>query len=709
MKTCTMIAVTISTVACLADPVTNVVTTGQQIFDGYLHATNQVVARNMSLSDVTGAFGFGGGGSTAAPRFFTMTPAFWKADGGAREVQMQFFEPTYIKMVNVRLEQSGADIVARATSVKYYTWADAIASSDAPHYAKAAAPGIYDFFCGDGASHGMALAESVDSSGYGVHHLGLYSESRPKTTISANEIENGCVYSIADGGTLEMKGTSDFAGWIDGNGELKIGDSADPWVSDSLDELQLNTAQTVFEKANVHSVTMTVHSIYGSAVSGNGSNVSRITVCNSKYESATQRLLQVQFMDGTTLKAILLRLTQNGDRVNVVNYNWKYDRDNTHKIGDDATDWANGGQYLVKSATLYAPATHMTVAATNLAHGAFTVDSAYAKVTSRYTINEGGALTVRNGGYLDVEFTSDEKTTGGTAFNLYSGFGGSNNGGYALLRVLDGSTMSLRGLCVGNKSSLEVSGGSTLALVGTSTTYTYVPYFKIADGSQVVTLTSPLNAFRMGYVAGICKLWSAGEGCTNVIDSKFQFVNQIANNRTLHVIADADLVFKKDLLGDTGDNAFIYKYGPAAVEIQGENAINGTTFLQEGRLRIANDKGLTNNVSFAGGTLEVVSNKSVKVGMLTLASRTLPDAASGGRIVLQPTASLEFTDIGTFAEGARLTIEGDLSDNVLKMPPLGASRLRAIRLQTEDGLKHVRQDQDGYLHTSYDGLKIIFR
>ena len=210
-------------------------------------------------------------------------------------------------------------------------------------------------------------------------------------------------------------------------------------------------------------------------------------------------------------------------------------------------------------------------------------------------------------------------------------------------------------------------------------------------------------------MTGICKLWSAGEGCTNVIDSKFQFVNQSANNRTMHVIADADLVFKKDLMGDIGDDAFIYKYGAAAVEIQGENAINGTTFLQEGRLRVANDKGLTNNVSFAGGTLEVVSNKSVKVGMLTLASRTLPSTASGGRIVLQPTASLEFTDIGTFAEGARLTIEGDLSDNVLKMPPLGAGRRRAIRLQTEDGLKRVDQDEDGYLHKSYGGTMIMFR
>jgi hypothetical protein len=699
-----MIVATISTAACLADPVTNRITTGQQIFDGYLHTADQVVASNMSLSDVTGVFGFGGGASTANPKFFTMTPAFWKSDGDAREVQMQLFEPPYIKMVNVRLEQSGADIVARATTAGYYRWDDAAASQDAPHYAKAATPGIYDFFCGDNASHSAGVAESASSAGYGVHHFGVYSGSRAKTTLGA--IENGCVYNIADGGTLEMKGTSDFAGWIDGNGELKIGDSADPWTSDSISELQLNTAQTVFEKANVHSVTMAVHSVYGTAVGG---NISRITVCNSKYESATQRLLQVHFMDGATLKAILLRLTQNGDRVDVVNYNWKYDRDNVYKIGDDATDWPNGGQYLIQSATLYAPATHMTVATTNLAHGAFTVDGAYAKVTSRYTINQGGALSVRNGGYLDVEFSDSEKTPNGSDFNLYGGFGGSNDGGYALLRVLDGSTMFLRGLSVSNKSSLEVSGGSTLALVGNATRYTYVPYFKLADGSQVVTPASYPNALRMGYVAGVCKLWSAGAGCTNVIDSDFTFVNQSANNRTLHVIADADLVFKKNLLRDSGNDAFIYKYGPAAVEIQGENTINGTMFLQEGCLRVANDKGLTNNVSFAGGTLEVVSNKSVKVGMLTLASRTLPDAAAGGRIVLQPTASLEFTDVGDFAEGAELIIEGDLSGNVLKMPPLGVSRLRAIRLQTEGGLKRVGQDEDGYLHESYGGMMIMFR
>lgn len=708
MKTCAVIAATISAAACLADPVTNVITTGQQMFEGYLHATDQVVARNMSLSDVTGVFGFGGGGSTAAPKFFTMTPSFWKADGAAREVQMQFFEPDYIKMVNVRLEQNGADIVARATSVRYYTWADDVAASDAPHYAKAATPGIYDFSCGDGASHSMALAESASSTGYGAHHLGLYSGSRPKTTLDA--IENGCVYSIADGGTLEMKGTSDFAGWIDGNGELKIGDSADPWVSDSINDFQKQAAQTVFEKANIHCVTMAVHSIYGGAVSGNGSNVSRITVCNSKYESATQRLLQVQFMDGATLKAILLRLTQNGDRVNVVDYGWKYDSDNTHKIGDDATNWANGGEYLIKSATLYAPATHMTVSTTNLAHGAFTLDSAYAKVTSRYTINMGGALTVRKGGHLDVDFSNNEKAPDGKDFNLYSGFGGSN--GYALLRVLEGSTMSLRGLCVGNKSSMEVSGGSTLALVGSTTRYTYVPYFKIADGSQVVTHASPINAFRMGYVVGISKLWSAGTGCTNVIDSNFQFVNTKADCRTLHIIADADLVFKKDTLREedaNGNNCSIYKYGAAAVEFQGASTLNGTMFLQEGCLRIANNKGITNNVSFAGGTLEVVSNKSVKVGTLTLASRTVPSTASGGRIVLQPTASLEVADVGTFAEGAKLTIEGDLSGNVLKMPPLDASRLRAIRVQTKDGLKRVEQDEDGYLHKSYGGIMIMFR
>jgi len=703
MKTYAMIAATISAAACLADPVTNVVTTGQQIFDGYLHLDDQVVARNMSLSDVTGVFGYGGGASTANPKFFTMTPAFWKADGDAREVQMQLFEPPYIKMVNVRLEQSGADIVARATTARYYRWDDAVSSQDAPHYAKPVTPGIYDFFCGDNASHSAGVAESASSAGYGVHHFGIYSGSRAKTTLGA--IENGCVYSIADGGTLEMKGTSDFAGWIDGNGELKIGDSADPSASDSISELQLDTAQTVFEKANVHSVTMAVHSVYGSAV---GKNISRITVCNSKYESATSRLLQVQFMDGTTLKAILLRLTQNGDRVDVVNYNWKYDRDNLYKLGDDATDWPNGGQYLVQSATLYAPATHMAVSTTNLAHGAFTVDGAYAKVTSRYTINQGGALTVRNGGYLDVEFSDSEKTPNGSAFNLYGGFGGSNDGGYALLRVLDGSTMFLRGLSVGNKSSLEVSGGSTLALVGSATRYTYVPYFKLADGSQVVTPASYPNALRMGYVASVCKLWSAGAGCTNVIGSNFKFVIN-ASNRELHIIADADLLFKRDLSDEGGNNGLIYKYGPAAVEIQGENTINGTVFLQEGSLRIANDKGLTNNVSFAGGTLEVVSNISAKVGMLTLASRTVPDAASGGRIVLQPTASLEFTDVGDFAEGAQLTIEGDLSGNVLKMPPLGVNRLRAIRVLADGGPKRVMQDEDGYLHKSWGGLKIIFR
>ena len=705
MKTCPMIAAAISTVACLADPVTNRITTGQQMFDGYLHLADQVVARDMSLFDVTGVFGFGGGASTAVPRFFTATPAFWKADGDAREVQMQLFEPPYIKMVNVRLEQSGADIVARATAARYYRWDDAVSSQDASHYAKPAIPGIYDFFCGDNASRSAGVAESASSAGYGVHHFGLYSGSRAKTTLGA--IENGCVYSIADGGTLEMKGTSDFAGWIDGNGELKIGDSADPSASDSISELELNVAQTVFEKANVHSVTMAVHSVYGSAV---GKNISRITVCNSKYESATSRLLQVQFMDGTTIKAILLRLTQNGDRVDVVNYNWKYDRDNVYKLGDDATDWPNGGEYLVQSATLYAPATHMTVSTTNLAHGAFTVDGAYAKVTSRYTINQGGALSVRNGGYLDVEFSDSEKTPNGSSFNTYSGFGGSNDGGYALLRVLDGSTMFLRGLSVGSKSSLEVSGGSTLALVGTATRYTYVPYFKLADGSQVVTPASFPNALRMGYVAGICKLWSAGAGCTNVIDSNFTFVNENAN-RTLHIIADADLAFKKNMSMSvaTGNSCSIYKYGSAAVEIQGANTISGTMFLQDGSLRVANDNGLTNNVSFAGGTLEVVSNISVKVGMLTLASRTLPAAAAGGRIVLQPTASLEFTDVGDFAEGAQLTIEGDLSDNVLKMPPLDWDRLRAIRVQTGEGLRRVWQDEDGYLHKLRVGIKIMFR
>ena len=704
MKTRAMIVAAISTAACLADPATNVVMTGQQTFEGYLPLSNQVVARNVSLADVTGVFGFAGGASTAVPRFFATTPAFWKADGDAREVQMQFFEPPYIKMVNVRLEQSGADIVARATTARYYRWDDAVSSQDAPHYAKPATPGVYDFFCGDSASRSAGVAESAGSAGYGVHNFGVYSGSRAKTTLGS--IENGCVYSIADGGTLEMKGTSDFAGWIDGNGELKIGDSADPLISDSISELQINVAQTVFEKANVHSVTLAVHSVYGSAV---GKNISKITVCNSKYESATQRLLQVQFMDGATIKAILLRLTQNGDRVNVVNYNWKYDKNNTHKLGDDATDWANGGEYLIQSATLYAPATHMTVSTTNLAHGAFTVDGAYAKVTSRYTINQGGALSVCNGGYLDVDFSDNETTPDGRAFNTYSGFGGSNDGGYTLLRVLDGSTMSLRGLCVGNKSSLEVSGRSTLALVGSATKYTYVPYFKLADGSQVVTLASPLNALRMGYVAGICKLWSAGTGCTNVIDSNFTFVNENAS-RTLHVIADADLVFKKDLLmsNASGDSCTIYKYGPAAVEIEGTNAISGTMFLQEGTLRIANDRGLTNDVSFAGGTLEVVSNMSVKVGMLTLASRTVPDAASGGRIVLQPTASLEFSDIGDFAEGAQLTIEGDLSGNVLKMPPLGVARLRSIRVQTEDGLKRVRQDEYGYLHRLRVGTMIVF-
>ena len=72
-------------------------------------------------------------------------------------------------------------------------------------------------------------------------------------------------------------------------------------------------------------------------------------------------------------------------------------------------------------------------------------------------------------------------------------------------------------------------------------------------------------------------------------------------------------------------------------------------------------------------------------------------------------ASLEFTNVGDFAEGAQLTIEGDLSGNVLKMPPLDASHLRAIRVQTEDGLRHVKQDEDGYLHRFFVGIKIVVR
>lgn len=715
MKMIAVLAATVASTTGFASMKTNYVSTGQQVHIGYLHATNHVVATNMSLSDVTGVFGLGGGGSTAAPKAFTMTPSFWRGYDGAREVQMQFFEPTSIKMVNVRLEQSGNDIVARvntvnkpdpgATAAGYYQWFTKDKDVDAPHYFGPATPGSYDFYGSSDAAHWSTIATTDEMLGYGVHGFGVYSGARAKVTVS--EPESGTVYNITDGGTLEMTGTCDFSGYIDGIGELKIGDPSDEPRTGEISELQLNEPQTFFDKANVHDVELTVHSIYGGSV---GQEAKNITVCNSSFVSPTERLLQVQFMDGTTLKAILLRLTQDGGRVKVNNYNWKYDRYGEHKLGDDATNWANGGTYLIKSATICAPSTHMSVSVTNLSHCAFTVDGAYAKVSSRYTINQGGALTVRNGGFLDVEFGT-ELDRNGAPPNLNGGFGALNAFGYGIIRVLDSSVMQLRGFCIDAKSSLEICGGSSLHLAGSTVNdqATYIPYLKMADGSKVESRVDCQNELRMGYVANCCKLWSAGSACTNVIDCRFRLQNNSSNARTVHIIADADLVFKRKLMKSDGGDASIYKCGAAAVEIQAENEINGTMFLNEGVLRIANDKGITNSVCLAGGTLEIVSNMTVTAGTLSLSERTLPSAASGGKIVLQPTASLEFESLGEFAEGARLVIEGDLSDSVLKLPALDALRLSVIRVRAGEELKRVRQDDEGRLHLYEPALRVIVR
>lgn len=715
MKTTVIFSAALAALACTAAPTTNYVSTGQQVHIGYLHMTNHVVATDMSLADVTGVFGFGGGGSTMNPKCFTMTPAFWRDnDDGSREVQMQFFEPYSIKMVNVLLEQSGSDIVAsvslknkpysNATAAGYYQWF-VNSAQDAFHYFGPATPGCYDFYSrGDGA-HWSVVAEDAATTGYGVHTFGVYCGEKPKVTVP--EPESGTVYNITDGGTLEMTGISDFSGYIDGIGELKIGSPSGTPRTGEICELQLNTPQTFFDKANVHDVELAVHSIYGASV---GQEAKNITVCNSSFVSPTERLLQVQFMDGTTLKAILLRLRQDGGGVSVVNYNWKYDKNGEYKLGDDATNWANGGTYLIKSATIYAPSTHMSVSVTNLSHCAFTVDGAYAKVTSRYTINQGGALTVRNGGFLDVEFGT-ELDRNGVAPNLNGGFGALNAYGYGIIRVLDSSVMQLRGFCIDAKSSLEICGGSSLHLAGSTVNdqATYIPYLKIADGSKVESRTDIANELRMGYVANCCKLWSAGNACTNIIDCNFRLVNNNANNQTVHLIADADLVFKRKLLNGDGGDSSICKCGAAAVEIRGENGINGTVYVNEGVLRIANDRGITNNVSLAGGTLEVVSNMTVTAGTLSLSERTLPSAASGGMIVLQPTASLEFSAVGDFADGARLVVEGDLSKSAFKLPILDASRLSAIRVRSGDELKRVRQDDAGYLHLWENALRVIVR
>jgi hypothetical protein len=114
-------------------------------------------------------------------------------------------------------------------------------------------------------------------------------------------------------------------------------------------------------------------------------------------------------------------------------------------------------------------------------------------------------------------------------------------------------------------------------------------------------------------------------------------------------------------------------------------------------------------VSLAGGTLEVVSNMTVTAGTLSLSERTLPSAASGGKIVLQPTASLEFSSVGDFVDGARLVVEGDLSKSAFKLPILDASRLSAIRVRSGDELKRVRQDDAGYLHLWENALRVIVR
>ena len=714
MKHTAVFAVVAAAFTGVAAPKTNYVSTGQQVHIGYLHGTNRVVAKNMSLADVTGVFGFGGGGSTAAPKSFTTTPSFWRESEGAREVQMQFFEPTAVKMVNVRLEQSGSDIVAsvsvspehkpgaNATAVGYY---QSPSESDAVHYFAPGFPGFYDFYSNAYDVHWQTTAETDDMAGYGVHGFGVYCGERAKVTVS--DPENGTVYNITDGGTLEMTGTGDFSGFVDGMGELKIGSPSGAPRTGEISKLQLNQAQSFPGKVNVHDVELTVHSVYGDAV---GSDIRDITVCNSTFVTPDERLLQVQFRDGATLKAILLRLKQVGDGVDVVNYDWKYDKFGEYRLGDDASNWANGGEYLIESATLSAPATHMAVSVTNLSHCAFTVDGAYAKVTSRHTINQGGAITVRNGGFMDVQF-GDELTRDGKEPTLDGGFGAKNAAGYGIVRVLDSSVMQLRGFCIDAKSLLEICGGSKLHLAGSTANdnATYVPYLKIADGSKVESRTDYQNELRMGYVADCCKLWSAGSACTNVIDCRFRFANQAERRRTIHIIADADLVFKRDLFTNDGDGATIYKCGAAAVEIRGANGINGTVHINEGVLRIANDKGITNSVSLAGGTLEVVSNMTVSAGTLSLSSRTLPSAASGGKIVLHPTASLEFADVGEFADGARLVVEGDLSKSALKLPALDPVRLSAIRVRSGDELKRVRQDDAGYLHLWVNALKVIVR
>jgi autotransporter-associated beta strand protein len=724
---------------------------GSRYFSGVLTTSDQVLFRNLSITDVK-MFTADMGTTSTRRNGFAMVPVHIETNATTWAAQYQIFEGDWSKCVKAQFTQSGADIVGRIIWAKYY--------KNGPNTDVV----------------GMDFSSVTSASGYNLQHIRAITDEsdlprveltgglavggtltvgagrvRVDGTVTNAIVNNGAIVGSPDGWTV-------LSGKISGRGTIIC-------PAPSFAEQTLVAENTGYVPT---SATVFFHNVKLSQIVSAGGKMGGRSVSSglASYDcepwfcrnDGTAVYVQLQFFDssagGSYQKCVKIKFTQAGDDVAAQAVGAAYiDRNGTgqHLYGYDFDD-TNYGSAVATSASTGSYGIHdlsitlgqrmsiggSDVTATNTFTGGVIVNGT---LVTRHIASlpwNGSDITVNDGGNLILSGKSVS----------WDGVGGSWN----QILVNRGGTLTVEAPFLGGSVRPIILNGGMLSLPVYSDDngdcWNYLNRLYLKNGARIVG--NPVRVGGGGYSNSLIR---ADGDAPSSIESGIALVGSWGNTdwNLSFDVADVTGDAKPDLLVPSaikdfvefGTNLFVnysgmrvVKTGAGTASLSGYNTYTGITDIAAGTLSIDAAHALnTNIVRLTGGTLAInaggvlagaitAANASVSVngagfsaGDISLSGGTLALEASGataGALVLPADATLALgADAGiafanssgaAWADGAALTVTGELGKTKVRFGTDATGLTEAQLGQIYYGGHKVILDADGYLRRVPQGL-----